>query len=224
MSSPQTEADNWRDDPEDAPIVSTALIVEEVRIVMTDPPRYEIVIDGTVVPCALADVLSRQLFQGRCMAVLHRIPAVPCGKGAVQDWQMMVNRWLAGATRIAAPLEASPEQYQRLGVAEAITGLMVVSADADEAAGDFRRGCAVYRKGRVFLRLPSLMARLRAEHPKMSSADLANHLRLLGWTAHKIRLSGDQGVPAWYVDRTIWETVPAWRTQIEEIDPEGPAL
>lgn len=224
MSAPQDGYNDWRSDPEDAPIVSTALVVEEVRIVMTDPPRYEVVIDGVVVPCSLADMLSRQLFQGRCLAVLHRIPSVPNGKGAIQDWQAMVNAWLAAAIRIVAPAEASPEQFQRMGVAEAITGMMVVSADTDDSAADFRRGCAVYRAGRVFLRLPSLMSRLRAEHPKMNSADLANHLRLLQWTACKIRLSGAQGVPAWYADRTTWEAVPAWLTQIEEIDPEGPAL
>lgn len=224
MSTAQTDANDWREDPEDAPVVSTALIVEEVRIVMTDPPRYEVLIDGMIVACALEDMLNRTSFQARCLAVLHRIPAVPCGKGAIQDWQAKVNNWLARAVRIAAPAEASPLLFERAAVADGIAGMMIVTADADESAADFRRGCAVYRAGRVFIRLPSLKTRLRAEHPKMGPDDLADHLRNLGWTPCRIRLSGEEGRPAWYGDRTLWESVPAWVIQIEEIDPEGPSL
>ena len=223
MSGAQNEQD-WRENPEEAPVVSTALIVDEVRIVMTDPPRYEFAIDGTTVACSLEDVLNRTSFQARCMAVLHRIPDVPAGKGALQEWQGMVNSWLAMATRIVAPAEASPRLYERAAVSDGIAGLMVVSADAPDAAADFRRGCAVYRKGRVFIRLPSLMSRMRAEHPKMGPDDLADHLRLLGWVSCKIRLSGEEGKQAWYAERLLWETVVAWQTQVAEIDPEEPSL
>lgn len=207
------------DDREPGP--STALVVDEVRIVMTDPPRYEVVVDGVVVPCSLQDMMSRTLFQGRCLAVLHRIPDVPSGKGAIQAWQAIVNRWLIEAVRIAAPAEASPRAYQRQAVADTIAGMVVVTADDDGAASDFRRGCAVYRGGRVFVRLPSLLGRLRPEHPKMGPDDLADHLRILGWIACRIRLSGAEAVSAWYADRTVWSQIQAWLPQVAELDPEN---
>lgn len=210
----------WGDSDEGPP--SSALVVDEVRIVMTDPPRYEVVVDGVVVPCALTDLINRHSFQARCLAVLHRIPDVPNGKGSIQVWQAMVNRWLEGAIKIKAPEEASPRLFERAAVAEAVAGMLVVSADDEGALADFRRGCAVYRDERVFVRLPALRTRLRAEFPKLGPDDLADHLRLLGWVSCRLRLSGAEAVQAWYAGRTVWEKVPSWPAQIAEISPEAP--
>lgn len=209
----------WADDDAGGP--PTGLVVQELRIVMTDPPRYEVLIDGAVVTCSLAELLNRAQFQARCLAVLHRIPWVPSGKGAIQAWQATVNQWLADAIRIEAPPEASPKTYERAGVAEGLASLIVVSADEEGAASDFRRGCAVYRKGRAFVRLASLMARFRAEHPKMGPDDLADHLRILGWVACKVRLSGEEAQRAWYAERTVWGSNQSWCTQVAEIEAEG---
>lgn len=208
----------WADDAGGPP---TGLVVQELRIVMTDPPTYEVVVDNTVVTCALNDLINRTAFQARCLAVLHRIPWVPSGKGAIQAWQATVNRWLADAVKISAPAEASVDGYQRACVAEGLAGLIVVSADTEGALSDFRRGCAVYRDGRIFVRLISLMAKFRAEHPKMTSTMLANHLRLLGWQFRSIRLGGRNPERAWYLERTHWESNDSWATQVAEIEGEG---
>lgn len=219
MSAPQADQDGWRENPEDAPVVSTTFLPTEVRIITTDPPRYEFDIDEKTVTMSHLDLVKRDAFQARCLAVLHRMVDVPRGKSAAEVWQFRVNLWLASAKRIDTADEASPVVFERQAVAECLDNLSVAAEEVG-AAQDFRRGCVVVREDKAHVHLRAVLERMRPDFPKMGSDDLADHLRKLKWAPSSVRIEGTASRRSWAAPRDVWQSM-AWAAQIRFPGEDG---
>jgi hypothetical protein len=217
----------WRAQMEDAEVVLDPYGVTDVRVIRTEPPRYEIVIDERTVSCTLAELATPAKFALRHLAVLNRLPVLPAGKGAVAKWRDTVNAWLADATVIETSPDASQEAFRRSAVAEAIENLRL---GKENSKADFDRGLVIWQAGRAHIKTRPLRTRLRPEFPQMGPDDLCEDLRKLGWQEGHVRL-GDGGptksTRSWCAPREVFASASWARLCVEGEDdaddePEAP--
>lgn len=192
------------------------LDAEVVRIISTDPPRYELVFGGVVVRCDVVDLLTPAKFKARYVAARAKVPKMPTGKKSGEKWDVIVNGWLAMAEKVETSEEASEEVFQRGAVAEAIEGMVLGEPDV---RADFDRGCVIWRWPWAHIKTSALRDRMRFDHPTMGVADLCEHLRALGWEpGDKVLKLEGKAVRSWRAQRAVWEAC-GWAKQCMEEDP-----
>jgi hypothetical protein len=82
--------------------------VSAVRILDSDPPSWQLEIDGSkILRLTTAELDSPRTFRRRFLEVLHRRPSVPTGKGSDEIWSDILNSWLAQAEIIDQPEDSS---------------------------------------------------------------------------------------------------------------------
>lgn len=157
-------------------------VVEHVRILSSDPARYELTIDGKPMQLTSSQLKSSSSFATRFLDALKRLPRLPR-----TGWHDLVNDWLRGAEVIEAPPEASTHLAVVEAVREAIGDLRLT-----DDPSDLHRSGAAYLldADTAFFRLGPLLKALREDHPDLTRPMLCWVLRDVGWRDARRTLAG----------------------------------
>lgn len=188
-----------------------SIAVRRVVVIDSEPPTYELHIEDKVLTCTVDDIMSPKRFQARYLAILHRVPAVPTGRGAEEAWVVFVNGLLDGAEHVATSDDESPLKFRCRAVEEQIDTLTLGPGSLD----DFERGCVIYREdtGKAHIKTAPLLQRMRPNFPAMTSQDLCAHLRHLGWEDDVIRFGKSTQRRSWACTKKIFVSY-AWQKHV----------
>jgi hypothetical protein len=143
--------------------------VEKVWIHDSDPPIYELQIDGKPVRLSSEELKTSSKFSTKFMNAHRRIPSVPQSE---DEWHDTVNGWLATAELVEQPPEASQEFALREAVEGVVAGLPV-----GESAVDLDHGKAALIDGQRFFKTDAVLKVLRED--EWSGIDRSEVCRVL---------------------------------------------
>ncbi len=147
--------------------------VERVRVFDSNPPIYELTIEGERLCLRSGQLACRRSFRTLFMNALRRIPTLP----SEALWPDLVNAWLKDADVVEQPPEASEEPALREAAQDAIENLPEGSERIDLDHGK----CLRLPNGEVGFKVVTLLRVLREDFPKLVRAELCRVLRDLGF-------------------------------------------
>jgi hypothetical protein len=168
---------------EQVAVASLNFVVDEVFIYDSDPARYRFMIEGTALVLSSAELKGRGRFGLRFLDALHYMPTLP---EEPDEWLALINRWLADATEISMPPEASEENALRTAIKQVIQNLPVGTT-----VDDLDRQMAVDLGGdELGFKADSVLDRIREKRPKIERGDVCRVLRDLGYESGSARVEG----------------------------------
>ncbi len=168
-------------EPPPDPASQIDFVVEKIRIVASDPARYEMTIAGKPMQLTSAQLRNADRFELRYMDAHKRIPRLPD-----QGWSILVNDWLAGADVVEAPPEASTDLALAEAVEDAIRDLRL----RDDPQDLHRGGACLLDPLTAFFRLGPFLKVLKEDYPNLTRPQVALALRDLGWQPRRVPIDG----------------------------------
>jgi hypothetical protein len=184
--------------------------VERIRVFASDPPIYELQIEGRTMMLSTVELLAVSRFRTRFVDVLRRVPELPSASAA---WRALVNEWLERAETVEQPPEASDDLMLNEEILRATDSLAL-----GETAADLDQGKALQRDDLVFFKARSIRRLLKDTYADVSAHMVCRHLRSLGFESRVLRID-EQCVRVW--TRGARANTPAAAVTAE---PEPPAL
>jgi len=162
-----------------------AIKMDRMVIYKADPPYFEATMQGVTFKLESKDISTPAAFRLRFLEAGHRMLPVPNKR---DEWDGLVNAWMASAEIVDLPPEASAEETLRSKIREVIEGLTL-----SEEAVDLERGAAFWHEeyGKVF-KTKGLMAVMeRRKEPGATLRAVCSALDGLGYESALLRLHGD---------------------------------
>lgn len=161
--------------------------VERVVVYTSNPPVYELTIDGRVLKLSSEELLRVSRFELRFFEAFNRMTKLP-GPKQKEAWRDLVNGWLAQAEEIEQPPEASREYQLREAIEDVVTDMQVGSdlADLD------RDRALLTEDGRKAFKTKTLMKALRQNFRDIGGHTVTATMRSMGFDSSRHRWDGSQ--------------------------------
>jgi hypothetical protein len=172
--------------------------VEKVLVADSDPPRYWLTIDGQDYPWSAEELSSATRFKLRFMKAVRRVPLrLPKSPGA---WDELVDGWLARATTMVQPADASDEILIRDHIHRGLEGLAL-----GDGLIDLESGKGIVHDGHLCFKSIAAVRIGRELDHRIGSHEVCAHLRRLGYenTVINIRL---------HPDKSDYKAVRVWQS------------
>ncbi|MGH9463917.1 MAG: hypothetical protein ACRD1X_22165 [Vicinamibacteria bacterium] len=174
--------------------------VDKVLIADSDPPRYWLTIDGKEYQWSAAELSSATRFKLRFITAVRRVPLrLPKSPEA---WDELVDSWLAKATTVQQPPDASPEILVRDHVSRGLEGLAV-----GDGILDLESGKGIVHDGRFCFKSIAAVRIARELDGRIGSHEVCDHLRILGFDYVVVNLHRDP-------PQTGFKAIRVWRAPV----------
>jgi hypothetical protein len=156
--------------------------VGQVTVLSSDPPSFDLTIDGRSVRFSAKEMLSANAFKSRYFEALHRVPKLPF---VDTQWAALVNRWISHANRISLPPEASTVGFQRECICSAL-----VNMSEGETVEDLDRRQFLVRDKQIMFRTEAIRLLVKEGGCDLNSNTVCMHLRDLGYRSQTPWIDG----------------------------------
>lgn len=172
--------------------------VEKVVVFDSDPPQYFLTIDGVEYLWTAEELSSVTRFKLRFIKAVRRVPLrLPKVPGM---WDQLVDSWLARATTVSMPPDASPEIFVRDHVSRGLEGLAI-----GDGLIDIENGKGIVHEDRFCFKSIAAVRIARELEAGIGTHQVCGHLRDLGYDNVVISLRIDP-------DKAEYKAVRVWRS------------